>query len=660
MTFPVVSVIMPVFNGESYVAQAIESVLCQTYPHYEILIVDDGSRDGSAAILDRFQKQNPEKIRVFRHDRGKNRGVAFSRNLAVGHARGTYLAFLDQDDLWLPEKLERQVDFMERNPEIGLTYTRAEILRQGGEHQFMPGIEQLGDEPPDDLQSTLYKVVAVELNYVFSAVLVRTEDVRLAGGFPEDMLFQSDDRVLVAKVAARRRLGLLPDSLCCFRAHDDHYTQGVLQAGIASIVFFDLQHHVARWLLANSMWAWARDISFYMMPRFYADAVFRLEQMELFMLWHGLFGWTGRKKGSLPEICRRGLKIRLLWRWRDPLREHLLYQRNFPAPAGSPAVGSENPLVSVVIPAFNAGKYLAQTLESVVSQTYPHYEILLVDDGSRDDTPGIAQRFAAEHPGKIRLLTHPGGANRGVAASRNLALSQARGAYVAFLDADDAWLPEKLTQQVRYMQENPGIGLSYTDATILREGDGHLFLPGIEVLGHEPPAEPRNAIVGVLNLQTNYIFSTVMVRTEVIGSVGGFLEQLPFQSEDRIMVAMVSSMHKLGRLPQILAHYRAHSDSYSASVVKSKTANIIIFDMQVKLICWLLGTGRRELGINLAARLIPGSLLRSLPRLSAKTLGPWLRDVASLAWQLPHLPLIVVLFHLTERARRWGGGHADL
>jgi len=90
-------------------------------------------------------------------------------------------------------------------------------------------------------------------------------------------------------------------------------------------------------------------------------------------------------------------------------------------------------------------------------------------------------------------------------------------------------------------------------------------------------------------------------------------------------------------------------------VVKAKTATVIIFDMQVKVIRWLLAAGQRDLGINLAARLLPGSLLRSLPRLRLKTLGPWLRDVLSIAWRLPHLPLIVALFHLTERARRWRG-----
>ena len=650
MTIPTVSVILPVFNGESYLAEALESVLSQSYSQYEILIVDDGSGDGSAAILERFREQHPEKIRVLRHAGRKNRGVAFSRNLAVGLARGKYLAFIDQDDLWLPEKLERQVAFMEGNPDVGLCYTRARILRQGGGQQFIPGVDVLGDEPPADIGTTLLKVVSIEMNYIFSAVLARAEDVRAAGGFPEDMLFQSDDRVLVAKIAARHRLGLVPEALCSFRAHDDHYTQNVLQTGIAPIVFFDLQLHVVRWLLATGGWEWAHAISHHVLPRFYAQAAFCLGQMELkFLLQNGFPVSAARRRGGLSRICRRALKTRLLWRWRDPLREQLLLQHNYPLP---PIGIPDQPVVSVVVPAYNAAKYLAAAIESVLGQTRQDFEILVVDDGSKDETLEIARRYAEAQPERVRVCRHPGGANRGVAATRNLAIAQARGRFVAFLDADDTWLPRKLELQVELMEERPWLGVTYTDATIIREGDGHKFLPGVETLGNEPAPDALDNLIGIVTIQINYIFSTVMVRTELIRAVGGFLEHLPFQSEDRIMVAMVSSTHLVGRVPQVLAEYRAHGESYSASVVKAKTANVIVFDMQVKVIRWLLAAGQRGVGINLAARLIPGSFLRSLPRLGLKTVGPWLRDILSLAWRLPHLPLIVLLFHLTERARR--------
>jgi len=311
------------------------------------------------------------------------------------------------------------------------------------------------------------------------------------------------------------------------------------------------------------------------------------------------------------------------------------------------------PLVSVVIPVYNAEPFLEQTIESVLAQTYQHFEILMVDDGSRDRSAEIARGFAKRYPQRIRLLRHPGGANRGVSASRNLACTEASGSLIAFLDADDLWLPGKLERQVQYMQENPAVGLSYTDASIQRDESAATFLPGIDVLGDPAQPEILATLLGVLTIGINYIFSTVIVRTEAIRAVGGFCEDLPFQSEDRIMVSMVASACPIARVPEVLALYRAHAESYTASVLRAKTANVIVFDMQARVILWQLDAGHRELGIRLAARLLPGSIMRSAPRVRPQTLRAWGGDLLKLGLRLPHLPLLVVRYHLMERAARW-------
>src|SRR5215471_21615023 len=109
---------------------------------------------------------------------------------------------------------------------------------------------------------------------------------------------------------------------------------------------------------------------------------------------------------------------------------------------------SPTALVSIVTPCFNAERFLEETLASVVAQSYSHWELLLVNDGSRDRTAEIAVQWASAHPDRVRYLEHEGRRNQGTSASRNLAIGHARGEYVAFLDADDVWLPRHLEMQV--------------------------------------------------------------------------------------------------------------------------------------------------------------------------------------------------------------------
>lgn len=113
-----VSIIMPVYNGEATIAESIESVLKQTYSLWELIIVDDCSTDSTSKIVESYKEDS--RIRYYRQN--ENFGVAAARNKAISMANGRYIAFLDSDDLWLPKKLEQQIFFMENN-HYGFTYT---------------------------------------------------------------------------------------------------------------------------------------------------------------------------------------------------------------------------------------------------------------------------------------------------------------------------------------------------------------------------------------------------------------------------------------------------------------------------------------------------------------------------------------------------------
>lgn len=124
-----VSVVMPAYNAEKYIAEAISSVLNQSFPDFELIVLNDGSTDGTGGIVQRFAGQD-KRIRLL--NQAENRGAARTRNDGVQAARGEWVAFLDSDDIWIDTKLEKQLDFVRRYPEAVLTYTASGYMDEGG------------------------------------------------------------------------------------------------------------------------------------------------------------------------------------------------------------------------------------------------------------------------------------------------------------------------------------------------------------------------------------------------------------------------------------------------------------------------------------------------------------------------------------------------
>jgi glycosyltransferase involved in cell wall biosynthesis len=129
-----VSVIIPVYGAETYIAETLRSLLAQTYPYFEALLVDDGSPDRSIEICQRF---TDSRIRIIRQT---NRGLPGARNTGIRHAKGDYIAFLDADDLWQPDKLEKHVAHLERSPQVGVSFSYSAFINDVGE---LTGIYQI-------------------------------------------------------------------------------------------------------------------------------------------------------------------------------------------------------------------------------------------------------------------------------------------------------------------------------------------------------------------------------------------------------------------------------------------------------------------------------------------------------------------------------------
>jgi glycosyltransferase involved in cell wall biosynthesis len=200
-------------------------------------------------------------------------------------------------------------------------------------------------------------------------------------------------------------------------------------------------------------------------------------------------------------------------------------------------------LVSVVIPVYNAERFVAEAVDSVLGQTYTQWELLLVDDGSTDGSPTIARRYAESDSARIRYLEHPGHRNAGVCSSRNLGARHSQGEYVAILDADDIWLPDKLQQQVELMEAYPEAGLIYGHSIYFDDGGGRntervpLLAPPGKL--YRPPELLK--LTYPLGAAGAPCPSEFLMRYELLGEIGGFEEAFDRHAdyEDQAFLAKV-------------------------------------------------------------------------------------------------------------------------
>ena len=212
-------------------------------------------------------------------------------------------------------------------------------------------------------------------------------------------------------------------------------------------------------------------------------------------------------------------------------------------------------LVSVIIPAYNRAAYIGEAIDSILAQTWPHYEILVVDDGSTDNTWAILKQYEAE--GKIRLFSHPGHVNRGQAASINLGLRHMRGEYVLVLDSDDYVMPEKLEKQVAYLKAHPDVGLVYSNGYFVK-ADGEILWP-YHAKDHQDPGDPNAVLLDCyMALPVN-----ALVRRSVYDQVGEFEESFR-AAQDHDMLIRMAEVTRFGYIPDFLFCYRRHGDSISA------------------------------------------------------------------------------------------------
>ena len=398
---PPISVIVPVYNMGRYLTDAVASIEAQGFDCVEIVVVDDGSTDETPEVIVSLG----DRV-VAAHQ--PNRGPAAARNVGIDMASGELLAFLDADDLWPAGKIARQLERLEREPELDVVLGRIQyVALDGGE---VPEIEF------EDLD-------AKTLTHVhLGSGLYRRRAFELIGTFDESLQFSEDVDWFLRAREAQLRVAILPEITLVYRFHDANMSR-------------------------------------------------QLDMRDARML--------GVLKKSLDRRRSAGIEGDLVtWRALD---------ERVP----------DSPTVSVVIPAFEAARYLREAVRSALQQTHKPMEVIVVDDGSHDQTSSVAHRFGSP----VRVIRQ---AHAGIGAARNAGIRDAAGELLALLDADDVWERDKLARQVQMLEMDPTIDLVFggVEQFVSSELDG------------------ADASLSGVSSRTGRCASAVLMRAAVVERVG--------------------------------------------------------------------------------------------------------------------------------------------
>ena len=223
------------------------------------------------------------------------------------------------------------------------------------------------------------------------------------------------------------------------------------------------------------------------------------------------------------------------------------------------------PKVCVIIPAYNRAGFIRETIDSVLNQTYKNIELIVVDDGSTDDTMEILK----EYGDKLIILQHPGGVNKGQSAAINLGMENAAGKYIAILDSDDLFAPEKIEKQVKYLEEHSDIGLVYANGYGVDVNGKKLY--SFYDHSHIENSDPERVLMDCYFLLPN----NSLVQKSAFELAGEFDEKLR-SAQDHDMAIRLAEVAKLGYLDEYLFSYRRHKDSISSKKADLRWKNGLI------------------------------------------------------------------------------------
>lgn len=297
-------------------------------------------------------------------------------------------------------------------------------------------------------------------------------------------------------------------------------------------------------------------------------------------------------------------------------------------------VHPEPGLVSVVMPIFNTPEaFLREAIQSVRKQTYPRWELLLVDDGSEASVAAVARARAAEDPGRIRCLSHADGGNHGSSLSRNLGVAQAKGEFIAFLDADDVWLSEKLEEQLRVLARYPQAGMLYGRTLYWYSWNAEAgstkrdYAPRLGVRSGSLVAAPDMLTYSLRGRIAVPCTCSVILRRSVLLSEPWFEDEFDGLYDDQVLYAKFWCRAPVYVDDRCWDRYRQHPRSMTADGDKSQRH----FRSRQAYLAWLADYLER---VGIRDRAVWRALIAETRIAKSRLLGSRYRKLRSLAWSV--------------------------
>jgi len=532
---------MPVYNGMRYITESIESIKNQTFQDWEMIIVnefgsDDGCREvieGYAEIDSRFRLiQNSERL-----------GLAESLNVGLRAATGELIARVDVDDPSYPDRLEKQVQYLDNHQNVALCGTL--------QRSVLPNDSNV-------------ESVKTEYNELVASMLFGCEISHCSVMFRRKLFAENDwwyDK----------------DSLC---EDYDLWTKIMFKVPIVNIDEVLVDH---RWGFDNisiekgeSLREATREVS----KRTLKACGIDIEKENIDI--HVLAGWRSKPMDYIERNKVRFIKdsYRLLILilnnkqlqeavGLEALRKVMLQRWNWVCACCniaynsdlniiSPKTPANEPLVSVVLPVYNSAAYLRLAIESVLEQTYSTWELLLVNEMDSDDGSREICKFYELLDNRVHFIQNE--EKLGLAESLNKGMRQARGQYIARLDADDLAHSDRFAKQVRYLETNKNVGICGSWQ--------HHF--GTTDWIHKPAEKPEQCRANLL-FWCDLCHSTLMLRKSVIDKYDLYFDN-SFLAEDYELWTRALRVTEIANIPEVLGEYRVGDDNITNSKFKALRA----------------------------------------------------------------------------------------
>ena len=567
------SIIVPVYNVEKYLAGCLDSLLAQTLKDIDIICVDDGSTDASPKILKQYAKKD-KRIKIVTK---KNGGLSSARNAGLDVAKTELIAFVDSDDILAPNayelatsKMADDIDLVHfgiqsvgaKDPEIQKSDDEYYAIKFSGKTQITTDLMRETD--------------VSACNKIFRKSIIDKYGLRFPNGLKYEDAYFFNTYMINATYAY-----YIQDKLYKYIRHEgsimaqtftnkpgcsiDHLQIAIkiYEYMISHGVFSQYRHYFASIFFSYFDFAMRHERTKIGQQKIYDLALNFLhtnhlsfaEYPDLTRLQHLVEQrmWNGETKKMLFGLVRiktRGENTRILFAGIPLLRIKYCATKTRYYPLAlfcayeKPV--KENPLVSVVMPVYNAEKYLREAINSILSQTYTNFEFIILNDGSTDSSAEIVRSY--DDP---RIVFIDNKKNAGLVAVLNQGLDLAHGEYIARMDSDDISLPTRFEKQVRFLQRHKSVGILGTFFHIFGAADR------IETKQKYPDLK--------FILQTSPVgHPTVMMRKSVLDEHNLRYDPRYKHAEDYELWLRAYDHTKIANIPEVLLNYRWSGDNVSA------------------------------------------------------------------------------------------------